>query len=303
VTTKVPAVDRARLVLDLLSAEPLRRFRAAEVATRIGIHRASCFSLLGALTENGLVVRHLPGPTYSLGPMLVRYGTSYAATFPGAAEARRQMFRLADELGLGCLISCRLGDQMLVLDSIGVDQPELAPGVVSPLRAPSGTIYFAWSPLEELFGWLRRSGQSSSDEDRQSYVRAVAAIRARGYSLGGVGDLGMALERAIRQLSLEPDLRALSHALLALADLVRQSGVTAENQETPVRSIPFIIGPIFDRHGRVVMTLTLVTLKRLLDEPAAAEYGARLLTSTRQVTSALGGAPPSSPAVLASTWA
>jgi DNA-binding IclR family transcriptional regulator len=291
VAVKVPAVDRARLILDLLSAEPQRRLRASEIAARSGIHRATCFSLLAALVDNGLVTRHSPGPAYTLGPALLRYGSRAASVFPGTTAARRQMFLLAERLGVGCLISCRLDDDhMLVLDSTGVDSPALAPGVVSPLRAPSGTIYFAWSPLPELFEWLNRAGHPLSEQDRQGYVHAVAAIRARGYSLGGVGDLGTALERAIRQLSSEPDLEALNHALLTLADMVRRAGATPEGPRA--RSVPFIIGPVFDRHGQVVATLTLVLLTRLLSEDAIAGHAAELLASTRRVTSAIGGVEP-----------
>lgn len=256
VAAPVPALQRAKRILDLMARHPQRRFRAAEVARELDIHRASCFSLLTAMAELGLVHRHEAGPTYSLGPALLQLGAKAGASHDGFQEARVEMHRLARELKVGCLVSARVDFEIVILDSVGVDET-FFPGRRSPLRAPAGTVYLAWSPLPEIEAWLTRSGLSESDEDRRALVRAAAAIRARGYSVGGDAEFGLSLEQMLRQLSDERSGQGRDEALLQLATLVRRSGTAIAPGS--VKGFHYIIAPIFNRNHEVVLTLTLLS--------------------------------------------
>jgi DNA-binding IclR family transcriptional regulator len=297
VAARVPAVERASEILGVLAAQPGKGLRAADVAQQTGIHRASCFALLQELARAGLVSRQDPGPSYCLGAALIRYGHCAAASFAGYGEARRQMHAVAAELGTGCLISCRLDDRMLILDSTGVHEDRFVPGTISALRAPAGTVYYAWAAVGELFGWLRDSGLAIDDVSRQDYLRAAATIRARGYSLGGGFDLGRELEHAVRRMAADPDPGALEAALLRLADLVRHSADVAATGATGTSVVRFIIAPVFDHGGHVVMTVTLVND----DLPAAAgpvvpgtvaARAERVRQAADEVTRVIGGTRP-----------
>ena len=70
----VPAVARAARILDAMADAPRRRFTAAELASALGIHRATCFSIVSCLTGLGLLVRDPIRKTYALGPGLVHLG-------------------------------------------------------------------------------------------------------------------------------------------------------------------------------------------------------------------------------------
>ncbi|GAA1022296.1 hypothetical protein Aple_075380 [Acrocarpospora pleiomorpha] len=286
--TQVPAVDRAKVVLDLLAEDPLRAYRAAEVAKLTGMHRASCFSLLGALAEAGMVTRDPEGPRYSLGPLLIRYGSKSAGGHVGFGEARREMFRLADELGYGCMVSGRIGYETVTLDSVGVDESGF-PGGRSPIRAPRGTIFLAWSSATDLDVWLEWSGVSSDGEERRAFTRTAAAIRARGYSLGADVELGLSLERMARHLSEEQDAEDLDDAMYQLAGLLRRSGSTAPEGGSPAESVHFITAPVFDRLGTVTVALTLVSGSDPFPVDKVQALADRVVTGAAQVSRILRG--------------
>lgn len=285
---KVPAVDRSKLVLDLLAADPRRSFRASEVAKQVPMHRASCFALLNALAETGMVTRLADGPRYCLGPLLIRYGAKSAAGFPGFDEARREMFRLADQTGYGCMLSGRLGYEVLTLDSIGVNEAG-APGGLSPLRAPRGTIFLAWSPVDELEDWLEWSGIGSSTEERRAFVRAAAAIRARGYSLGADVELGLSLERIVHQLSQTGGADDLEQAMYQLAGLLRRTKGGTAGGDAPDDSVFFITAPIFDRAGVPMLTLTLSSGSAPFPKPLIESLAQQAVESTDRAGAVIRG--------------
>jgi len=256
--SNVPAVHRAKLVLDLLAEDPQRSYRAAEVAKQTSMHRASCFSLLNALADANLVSRHPDGPRYSLGPLLIRYGAKSASTHGGFGEARREMFRISDELGFGCMVSGRIGYETVTLDSVGVGEASF-PGSRSPIRAPRGTVFLAWSPQSELDDWLEWSGVSANEEARGAFVRTAAAIRARGYSLGADVEFGLSLERALHQFSTGQDPDHLDDMLYQLAALVQRSRNAGSESGAFDEAVHFITAPIFDRLGAVTLSLTLIS--------------------------------------------
>ena len=283
---KVPAVDRSKLVLDFLAGNPQRSYRAAEVSKQLEMHRASCFTLLNALADAGLVTRDPDGPRYSLGPLLIRYGAKSARAYEGFAEARREMFRLADAVGYGCMLSGRLGHDVLTLDSVAVDEAGF-PGGRSPLRAPRGTIFLAWSPADELEEWLEWSGVSASEEQRRAFVRAAAAIRARGYSLGADIELGMSLERIAHQLASTEGPDSLEQAMYQLANLLRRSGRSVADSGSFEESVHFITAPIFNRMGVPTLTFTLVAGAAPFPKPDVKGLAQRVVESADQASKAI----------------
>jgi DNA-binding IclR family transcriptional regulator len=276
----VPAVERVRLVLDLLAATPTRRLRGSEIARATGIHRATCFSLLKSMAEQGLVVRDEDGPSYGLGPQLLRYGARLSEGLGPVQTARREMFALADELNCGAIVSARIDYEILTIDSIGVPQDEQSedttPGGRAPLRAPRGSVFFAWAPRAVLEAWLTWS--DISVEQSRAATRTVAAIRARGYSLGADVELGLSLERLAQHISERDPGENIDQALYDLAILFGRSG--GSPSDDVVRRIS---APVFDRAGNVVLTLTVVAHDRPFAEPDVHRITARLLQGTRSV--------------------
>ena len=277
----VPAVERVKLVLDVLASDPRRSYRAAEVARLTGIHRASCFALLGSLTDAGLVSRDPVGPSYALGPTLISYGTQAAARFGPLAQPRRAMFELAHDLACGAILTGRMGYELVTLDSVGVEDEPLA-GAREPLRAPRGTVFLAWSTRSELDDWIAWSAVSESEQ--RAVVRTAAAIHARGYSLGADVELGMSLERLARQLSGGTDSRPVDDVLYDLAKYVHRSTRSSKDGlATAGDAVHRISAPIFDRMGKVATALTLVAVGASFgdDVPRIAK---RLLDSTYQLS-------------------
>jgi len=289
--TPVPALERAARILELMRADPQRRFRAAEISSLLRIHRSSCFALLAALVSNGLVDRHDDGPEYSLGAGLITLGTAAAASHPGFELARRQMFALANALDVGCLVVRRVGIEAVVLDSIGATatDPSLLAGSRSALDAPRSPIFFAWASEADLRAWIERSNEQGS-EDEERYLRTVAAVRARGYSVGGNAELQLDLEQLLHLVTSSSRSFERISTLRAFADLVRRAGTVEENGKN--NTSRFIIAPIFDRDSQVVMAMTLFAMFGEFDQDSIASHAEHLLEATDRVSRSIGGAFP-----------
>jgi DNA-binding IclR family transcriptional regulator len=292
----VPALERAHRILDAMAQEPRRSFSAAELAKGVGIHRATAHSIMSCLASLGFVHRDPVTKAYSLGPELVRLGGVAAEQYDGLEAASRELHGMASELDVGGIVCVQVGDELVIPVRVGVGRAEhRVPGAVHarvPMVPPIGAIFVAWSPPDEIQQWVSRSPASATPDDVESYRRSVAAIRARGYSIGSEVEFELQLEELLAGFDAPETDRADRLAFaLRLADLVRDErpGRGANGgRSTP---IGHLIGPVFGPDGRVAMTLTIFGRPGQITEGDLAAYAEPLVAATGRVTRAIGGRP------------
>lgn len=289
--TAVPALQRADRILRLLCAEPVRAFTLSAVAAASGMSKATCFAQLTCLAELGWVVREERGKTYRPGPELVRFGWASIGQVPGIERARREMFALAERLDVGCF-ACRLvGREMVILDRAGAECGEFDLPSVDTLRVPAapplGSVYFAWSSASEINDWLADAGGTADERELGAHRRALAAIRARGYSIGGGMEVALQVEDLIERLGRSSAGERLELAL-TVADLIR--GVPGSHQ--PHYPVTHLIAPAFDAAGRVVLTLTIVGRPGQVHGGNVDTFAGPLVQAMDRVTAAIGGRRP-----------
>jgi DNA-binding IclR family transcriptional regulator len=290
--TPVPAVDRGISILQLLTERWDEPKTLSEISRETEIHKATCAALLGRLVAHGLV-RRTADKSYMLGPEMVRMAFGYARRHPGFTQARQEIFGLADRTGLGSSICIPDGDELVILDVAGDVQPTYLPTRVGrrlPFAPPLGNMFKAWAPPDEVEKWL---SQMAADYDLSldQLVGVVSNIRSRGYSLGSEQDFDITLDTVMRRLERnDTDLAGISVALM-LADKIRAyRGIQGEGDDS--RSADYIIGPVFDHRGQVVMSIQLFGAPGEIPMSKVEPLADELLVATRRITTSIGGAPP-----------
>jgi DNA-binding IclR family transcriptional regulator len=257
----------------------------SEISRETEIHKATCAALLGRLVTHGFI-RRTPGKSYMLGPALVDMAFRYARRFPGFTQARREIFGLAERTGLIASICVPDGEEMVILDATGDVQRV---GQRLPFAPPLGNIFKAWSSPEEIEEWFSQIA-SEYDVSLDQQVSVVSAIRSRGYSLGSEHDFDLRLDAVMRRLRRnDTDLAGISVALM-LADRIRTYSPGRDG--TDATSADFIVGPVFDHRGDVVMSITLVGAPGEISTSKIEPIASELLAATRRITTSIGGTPP-----------
>ena len=292
--TRVPAVDRAAEILEFLGRDPTRGFTASEIATGVGIHKATCYSTVMCLDDLGFVRRDDDRKLYFLGPALIGLGFAAARRHPAYLEARTEMFRLAERLDVSCLISVRDGDEIVVLDIAGDTQPAHLPMRVGrrvPLTAALGSIYYAWAPIAVIEKWISES-EGQFDLEPAERRHALAVVRSRGYSLGGERDFGLRLDSVLRKLAADDQNHRTLEIAMEVADLIRsRTALDADGDAVDAR-VNFIIAPIFNASGQVEMAFTLFGRPGQLTVDSVDGHAEVLLAAASRVTAASGGRMP-----------
>jgi DNA-binding IclR family transcriptional regulator len=286
VARRAPAVERAVAVLNFLAAHPDERFTLSEIARSTGLNKATLHAILAALTESGYVLREEERKTYGLGPTLVALGGAAVESNPAVQLAVPHMQALSEELGLDCVASTAIEDQIVILQRTSSPGPfgiEIQPGQRLPLAPPLGTVFVAWSSPAEIDRWLAKVGPSASKADIRRYRQAVESVRARGYSLG----LGPEVLRRVegprhRRRSLEENVRAIRVDEYALIEL--------DNSAT--YRLNHIGAPIFGPDGRVTLALFLIGFQGDIPAAEVPRYAERLRYSCAAVTEKIGGREP-----------
>lgn len=310
----VPALARGGRILAEMSSDPNRPYSAAELGNIVGIHRATAQSLLGCLAEMGMVVRDASTKLYRLGPELVRLGRASAEQYRGLDLVRRELCLLTEALDVGGLACVRVGDEQLIVDQVGDDDPEFGLPTARAARVelipPVGGIFYAWASIEEIEGWIARCPESTTDEDRESYRRMVTTVRARGFSIGGEVEFELQLEEVLDTLSVRSSTSRLT-AALRLADLVRREalahrGVSGSAGGGPPANDPYtgthhrrrpgridhIIAPIFDSLGNVARSITLFGRPGQITDANLPIFSGPLLDAVERLTRAQHGRWP-----------
>jgi len=292
--TPVPAVDRAAAILAYLSQRPQEPQSLSDTARATGIHKATCAAILGAMMSQGLVAR-TPDKRYAPGPWLVTLAHAYAERFPGVELARREIYALAAKVRLSCSICVLDGDEMVIVDIAGNQQPEhiaTRVGKRFPLVPPLGTIFKVWESPEEIQDWMQRM-EAEFEIPLDKQLEVISNIRSQGYSLSGEQDFHVELSAALRRIEREDsDVRGLAVAMM-LADKIRQMrAITDDDEATPDEPVNYIVAPIFGPYHNVIMCLNLFGEPDQIHRRDVPKLAEQLLEVTGRVTSAIGGSPP-----------
>jgi DNA-binding IclR family transcriptional regulator len=283
---RAPAVERSIAVLNFLAAHPEDRFTLSEIARSTDLNKATLHAILGALTESGFVLREEERKTYSLGPALVALGGAAVEANPAVQLSLPHMEVLSNELGLDCVASTAIEDQIVLLARTSSRRPfgiNVEPGQRLPLAPPLGTVFVAWSSQAEIDRWIAKIGPQASKADIQRYRQAVETVRARGYSLGLGGDPLPKAERAgAKPRTLEDNVRSIRVDEYALVELDHSS----------TYQLNHVGAPIFSADGKVSLALFLIGFRGDIAAAEVPRYAERVKYACAAVTEKVGGREP-----------
>jgi DNA-binding IclR family transcriptional regulator len=296
-----PAVLRACRVLEVLAEEPDEALGLSEVARRVGIPRASCQTLLMALTEHGLVLRREPELTYVLGAACLTLGTAAAAANPVVGAAAPVVQALSERTGVATVAVVRAGDQArAALVQPGADPfgTTVREGQAVPITPPFGAVFVAWRPAEERERWLA-TGRPAIDADARSQLRAaLAEVRRRGCSVALRGPAPSQASRSMRSARDMTDIAADPTASgrrrrQRLAEALVRSGYLAATLD-PSRSYPVaqISAPVFDARGDVALALMVAGPPYELSVAEIDALATELREAAAEVTARIRGVAP-----------
>jgi DNA-binding IclR family transcriptional regulator len=260
----------------------------AEVSRHLGVHKASCHSMLAALLRAGWLLRDPVRKTYHLGPALVRLGREAADRYPALVLARSAMAELSAATGAHCVAFAVSDDYSTVVDQVrsrhGGGHP-MAIGTQFPHRPPYGASIVAWARPDARERWLAALPQDVRDR----YCQALTAAEQRGYAVG---------------LHILPDLRLQELALIVRSAEVRSTRLSQLAQELtdelthqeewfPISLDPdrdyevsHIDSPILEG-SRIALMLSLVPSAEPMSGAAVTRLGTQLSSASRRLSAAL----------------
>lgn len=266
--TPSPAVKRGIQILRILAAEPRTEFTLSELARRAGVGRASCQTLVLALSSSGLVTRRAPGPTYKLGLELVALGEAARTSTDVVSLAETELVLLRDKFQVSGMAGTISGSDIVVFTVVSQPHPlgySIAGGTRLAFRAPVGLIYIAWADEEETKAWFERAAASLTKTRRNQIINDLAKIRSRGWS---------ASARMNEAAPRDP---------LAVHE------VTEREFEVGDLNIAGISAPVFDSSGKMICCLALTSFATLLNGRQISEIAAAVKASADRITRQLGG--------------
>jgi DNA-binding IclR family transcriptional regulator len=290
VSKRVPALERAIRILRLLGDQPQTQFTLSELATQADVNLSTCHGILTCLAEEGMVLRHDPKRTYTLGPLVAELGTAAMSQHLGLPLAQQAIIRLTERFGLTCLVGARMGEEIMVLAHTTVDgrPPPTPQGFRGPMVPPSGAVFMAWSDSSEVRRWLGKMGPGSTEEDREHHLRILDQTRDRGYLISLNGTLGQATIEYAAKLASTTSKRA-------RLDLVSELSEMLQSREYALIGYPrsdFIAAPVFGPSGDVILTLTVESPDGTMPMEKVDAISKALLRECRAVTSRVGGRSP-----------
>jgi DNA-binding IclR family transcriptional regulator len=286
---KSNSVLRAATVLQLLADDPSSSWSLAEIARRVDLSYASAHAVASALEESGLLRRHDRTRAYTLGPALIALGAAARRGYRVVDDALPEMERLSQDLGLGCLASARVGDDMVMLAVTGPPQPfgsRVQVGERVPIAPPLGLAFIAWADAPTIGDYLDRSGRKLTAAERHQYFEALALVRERGY---GVVLDSSTRHRLAELLRVSPDLDSGHDRKLdeILVELALDDYALLRGDEAAEYAVTALTAPVFAPDGDVILVLTIVGFSSPLRADALGRYAARMFEATSAIQTAM----------------
>jgi DNA-binding IclR family transcriptional regulator len=294
-----PSVMRAGEVLDYLARNAPESYSVSEIARAIDLPRATCDSILLALAEQALVVRHDPDLRYTLGPACVTLGDA-ARGDHWLVLSRPAAQDLARSTRSCVALVTRRGSDARVVDVFDHGPPlglKTVIGQAIPLVPPFGAVFVAWADGPGREEWLEHAAVKLSKREQARYRSALDAVRERGYSVT-VSDFSHAdFQTALARLADNPD----AGDLLRRRDELMREIVHTEylpttiDAESTVR-VSQMSAPVFDGSGNVACAVMMLGPPYDITTGEITALGGPLRQAADHATARLVGAPPTAAA-------
>jgi DNA-binding IclR family transcriptional regulator len=287
---KSNSVLRAATVLHVLAEEPSSAWSLAEIARRADLSYASAHSVASALEERGFVRRHPRTRAYTLGPALIALGAAARRGYRIVDDARPAMERLSHDLGLGCLASARVGDDMLMLAVTGPPQPfgsRVQVGERVPIAPPLGLAFIAWAGPATIEHYLDLSGRKLTVAERRQYAEALALVRERGYGVVLDSSTRHRLVGVLRSSGELDDSRRQHELDEILVELALDDYALLRGGDDAEYAVTALTAPVFTPDGEVILVLTLVGFSGPIRADELPRYAARMFEATAAIQSAM----------------
>ena len=284
---RAPAVERAVAVLNHLAAHSDDKLTLSEIARDLQLNKATLHAILNALADAGYLVRDPARKSYGLGPALIAVGNASAASSTSVDYALPEMQALTDELGLDCVASAAIHDEIVILARTGTPRPfgvHVLPGQRLPLRPPIGTVFVAWSPEEDVEHWLSLLGSAAGPKELERHRKSLASVAARGYSVGLEGGGRAARSAEGRALTLQESIRGLRTEEYAPLQLDSDTTYRANH----------IGAPVFGPEGEVEIALFVIGFPGPITGRDIDRIADKLKGAAERVTKGIHGRSPDS---------
>ena len=255
-----PQTERVVNLIEALAALDSGGLTLAGVSRRLGVHKASCHSMLSALLDAGWLQRDAIDLTYQLGPALVRLGGKAASRFPALDQARPVMDDLSASTGAHCIAFTIGTDHVTVVDQVrsprAVGHP-MAVGMELPVGPPYGASLASWWPDDQQEAWLAAVPETVRDR----YRKSLGQTRRRGYAIGlhVLADVRLQELAALIRATETRGGKLGDLAGAATAELMASEEWFPRNLAAQRRyEVSHIDSPVFDADGRPVLILSLV---------------------------------------------
>ncbi|MEI7716354.1 MAG: helix-turn-helix domain-containing protein [Mycobacterium sp.] len=274
-----PPTERVIAVIELLGSEPTRQFTLAEICRNLDISRATGHAILTTLTAHDWVIRDPASAEYAWGPAMA------SLTKPANSLAYRgELQALAADVGTQVSLTRREGRTLVIVDTAGecLTGPRIAPGLRTPLVAPFGRDYIAWSSSETQKAWLEAIGQPDPGL-RRRMTAVLREIRHRGFVVERLTREYVRVYTALRALTDTGEVDMITTQLArAFADLTTIDVLAAELNDEAAHSIATVSAPITDIDGAVVMSVTAAVFTTLKSD-AIRDLGTRVRHTAHQI--------------------
>ena len=286
------SVLRAVAVLQVLAADPSSSRSLAEVARRADLSYASAHSVASALEESGLVRRHPRTRAYTLGPALIALGSAAQRGYRVVDDALPEMERLSQDLGLGCLASSRVGDDMVMLAVTGPPQPfgsRVQVGERVPIAPPLGLAFIAWADAATIEEYLDSAGRTLDAAERREYAEALTLVRERGYGVVLDSSTRHRLVERLRASTDRDDSRRHHELDEIIVELALDDYALLHRDAESEYAVTALTAPVFGPDGEIILVLTLVGFAGPVRADTLPRYAARMFEATSAIEATMTG--------------
>jgi len=267
-------------ILDFFADHPDQSFTLTDLVRALRLNRATCHALLAGLVDSGYLYR-THDKSYVIGPRLVAIGRIANEHFSPLQVAQPEMRALADEFSVICSAFFPDRDDVVVraraasVSHLGYSIPQ---GARMKLRPPFGAVYYAWSPLADVRGWLDQLDPPATEQQRDQMMRAIEFGRKHGFLFGARNPHVPQIPEAPEQIFMGQ--RA-------------EYPVTVENEVDAASQyqLAFVAAPVFDARGQVAFSLGLQGFIETVTGTMIERMGHTLRAACDRITTFAGRQP------------